>query len=136
MATYPTTVDGRDELCHAIAEHLDADQLLEVAEYGADRGWPGFTYYVDTVAFYDAHEGVIWSLLAELDPDRSGLQLAGAFPGARDVHSDAQFKTLLTLFALEYVAHAYESGDAWAVEALRDGWVVGWVKRTHPDGSS
>ena len=36
-----------------LTETLDADQLADLARYGADTGWPGMTYTADCVELYD-----------------------------------------------------------------------------------
>ena len=57
--------DVIERLEDAVKQHslLDDADLIEVAEHGADTGWDGFTYYDDTVKFYDANEDDIWELL-------------------------------------------------------------------------
>lgn len=49
-------------LTRAILRRLDRDQLEDVARHGADAGWPGFSYYHDTAAFYKAHKADILAM--------------------------------------------------------------------------
>lgn len=56
-----------NDVLAAIHEHsgIDDEQITEAGSYGADTGWPSFSYTVDCVAFYAAHERAIWKLLEE-----------------------------------------------------------------------
>jgi rubrerythrin len=85
------------------------DTLRDLAEHGADAGFPGITYYRDTAAMYDAHAEEIWDALAE-DADDMGLAhplaLVATFGGAANVHSQDQLANLLTWYMAERVAHA------------------------------
>lgn len=40
--------------------------LQDVANHGADSGFSGFTYYVDTVAFFKAHRKAIIALVEDM----------------------------------------------------------------------
>lgn len=42
------------------------ENLKDVANYGADGGWNGFTYYSDTVKFFDDNKDLIMESLKEL----------------------------------------------------------------------
>jgi len=53
-----------------IMELLDRETLLNVTNYGAQAGWPGFTYYNDTIAFFNRHKAEIRTLLKS---EASGL---------------------------------------------------------------
>jgi len=56
-----------NRLHKAVKRHsgMDNDQLIEAGEHGADAGWPGFTYYGDTVAFFKKHRALIVELVNE-----------------------------------------------------------------------
>lgn len=89
----------------------DADSTLrDIAEHGADAGYPGITYYTDTMAMYHRHEDEIWDALYE-DADNMGepnpLALIAKFGGAEHVHSDAQFANLLCWYMAERVAREF-----------------------------
>lgn len=50
-------------LSRAVIDQLGEPELLgEIARHGADAGWPGFTYYSDTCAFFDKNASEILSL--------------------------------------------------------------------------
>ena len=57
-------------LAKAVMRHskLTINEMLEVAEHGADAGWSGFTYYKETIKFARRHRD---SILAALEEDRS-----------------------------------------------------------------
>lgn len=56
-------------ITRAILRRLDREQLEDVANHGADAGWSGFTYTVDTVAFYKAHKTDILELAKQMADD-------------------------------------------------------------------
>lgn len=87
----------------------DADDTFrDIAEHGADAGYPGLTYYRDTVALYEAHEGEIWDALRE-DADDMGLAhplaLIATFGGAANVQTHHQLGNLLAWYMAERIAH-------------------------------
>ncbi len=45
------------------------DTLRDVSEHGADSGFPGFTYYTDTVSFAKRHRATILESLREFASD-------------------------------------------------------------------
>lgn len=104
----------REKLHKAIKKHsgMDDEQIIDAGQHGADAGWPGFTYYTDTVKFYDKYEDEIWELLEE-ETDSMGaenvLALIGSFGGAKNVSDAKTFKNLLSWFALEEVGRWLES---------------------------
>ena len=84
-----------------------ASVMEDVAEHGASSGFPGFTHYVDTTAFYDEYHGFIWAILGDECDDsgyESPLAIIADFTGVRTAWSDLTFKNLLAWYALEYVA--------------------------------
>ena len=87
--------------------------MRDLAEHGADAGFPGITYYTDTTAMYREHVAEIWEALNE-DADSLGepnpLAMIATFGGAANVHSDAQFANLLCWYMAERVAR--EIADA------------------------
>lgn len=87
------------------------ETLRYVAQHGADTGHPGLTYYRDTVALYEAHEGEIWDALHE-DAGEMGLDhplaLIATFGGAVNVGSQDQLANLLVWYMAERIAHRAE----------------------------
>ncbi len=84
-----------------------ADYLEDIATYGAREGFPGITYYTDTVALYDAHAQEIWDHLAEAADAhgyRHPLALVATFNGAENAWSDDQWKNLLVWHYAEAIA--------------------------------
>jgi len=59
-------------LINAVKKQLGGDKeenksmIQNVANHGADAGWPGFTYYRDTVSFYDKHKKDIVAIAEEM----------------------------------------------------------------------
>lgn len=95
--------------------------LLDIANHGADGGFPGFTYHTDTVSFFKRHHRAILAALKE-DADSLGqsiLQLVKSFRClnndyseeeiARSIYGkvsrvDTQIANALAWYALERVA--------------------------------
>lgn len=96
------------KLQEAVIEQLgDKQTLKDVDEYGAEGGYPGFTYYVDTCEFYDKNEALIWEALDQLAADygSSAIGLLSTFKASDSVNDADTFKNMLAWFALEHVAH-------------------------------
>lgn len=106
--------DVREKLHKAIKKHsgMDDDQIIDAGNHGADAGWPGFTYYTDTVKFYEKNEDTIWELLeeeADALGEKNALALIGTFGGAKNVTDGQTFKNLLSWFTLEEIGRWLES---------------------------
>ena len=69
-------------LTRAILNHLDMAELEDVARHGADAGWPGFTYYSDTGAFFQTHKADILAL-AKQDAEDMGTDMLEMIRGFR-----------------------------------------------------
>ena len=54
----------------------DAGTLSDIANNSADAGWSGFTYYTDTVAFFNANKRAILKLAEEMASDLGEDMLA------------------------------------------------------------
>lgn len=108
--------DFRKELLKAIKKQggMSEDEIKEAARFGANQGFPGFTYYRDTVKFYDKNKDLIWELLNEA-ADSMGegtvLSLIASFGGAKHVSNEETFKNLLAWFALEEIGNWLESEE-------------------------
>jgi hypothetical protein len=81
------------------------DTLRDLAKHGAEGGFPGITYYTDTVAMYEAHTDEIWDALYEDSEGTGGIPafIAG-LGGAEHVGSQTQFANLLVWYMAERVA--------------------------------
>ena len=106
--------DVHGKLLKAIKKHsnMEEDEIMQAGQHGADAGWPGFTYYTDTVKFYDKNADDIWelaNLMADDLGEKSTLEMIGKFNGAKNVSSDDTFKNLMSWFALEEIGHWLES---------------------------
>jgi len=95
-------------LYKAIKKHsgLEYESMIDAGNYGGSGGFGGFTYYTETVAFFDTNKDLIWELL-EQDADSFGydnvLAFVGSFNGANDVHDESTFKNLCAWHTLETV---------------------------------
>jgi hypothetical protein len=92
------------------------DYIDDIYEHGCVNGFPGITYYDETVAFHDQFEDIIWDMLWE-DKMELGekhiLALISHFGGAKDVGSMEQFKNLLCWYAVERVCREIvDNGEA------------------------
>jgi len=105
---WPT--ESHERLYKAIKKHgpLDDKQIKDAAEHGADAGWAGFTYYTDTVKFYDKNAKDIWELLNE-DAEQMGeenvLTLISKFRIAGTVEGQDTLANMLAWYALETIGN-------------------------------
>jgi len=95
-------------LIQAVRDHsgMDDEQIIDAGQHGADAGWPGFTYYNDTIAFYDQHEDAIYEFAADY-ADQMGYDnipsLVASFRRANDCDSVTGYKNLMAWFVLEHL---------------------------------
>ena len=85
---------------------MELETILELADHGADAGWPGLCYYNETSALYERYEKEIWEALHEDCEDGCPMALIASFNGAKNVGSDAGFRNLLVYYMAERTAHA------------------------------
>jgi len=99
------------------------DDLEDVANHGANMGFPGFTYHKETVGFFKRHKADIIKSLEESADDfgepvlkmvasfrcmegYSELEIAKVLYGRADESSEyTQIANCLAWYALETVAH-------------------------------
>lgn len=85
-----------------------SDYLEDIANYGADAGFPHMTYYADTSEIYDAFSNEIWE---QLNNDVEELGYKNVFDMMQHwnrvdmSHSDASLKCLLVWYMAERVAY-------------------------------
>jgi hypothetical protein len=80
--------------------------LRDLSEHGADTGWPGLTYYSDTVPFFERHKDAIFELLAQ-DADDQGVTIPALIASFRIADSIGDYDTFanaLAWYAAEAVA--------------------------------
>lgn len=112
MNVHDTTLK---ELREAIQRHsqMSDEELMDAGKYGADAGWPGFTYYQDTERFFDANESLIWEWLVN-EADALGYANVPAMIAdwnrADMAESSLGFKCLVSWAVLEAVGRAVEDG--------------------------
>jgi hypothetical protein len=80
------------------------DEIIQAGEYGADAGWPAFTYTQDAAGFYRDNAELIDELL-QSDAEDFGYDNVAAFVGSfkRAVMTGTVdgFANLLAWYALE-----------------------------------
>ena len=59
--------------CLVEYEKQDIGLISDVAKHGCSGGVTGITYYAETTAFHDLHQGEIWQLVRD-HADDSGLK--------------------------------------------------------------
>ena len=108
------------KLIDAVVEQIgDRDSLADAARAGADAGFCGFTYYSDTVDFYDRNKALILDLVID-QADQFGLSRVEFLKGFNCIDGDLMeneigeivygdgdsttVKNALAWFALEEVA--------------------------------
>jgi hypothetical protein len=84
------------------------EEAQDIAEHGADCGFPYITYTSDTVDIYNKFESEIWEELSQ-DAEEFGHKSVAEFVGTfrrNDMANDPdQFKNLLVWYMCEKVAH-------------------------------
>ena len=103
-----------ETLYKAIKRHsgMDKEQIIEAGEHGADAGWPGFTYYTDTVKFYDKYHDQIWELAIEEAGEfgnKNVFEMCAGFKVADSVDDVDSMKNLMAWYALEEVGRWLEN---------------------------
>ena len=104
------------ELYDIVKEHepgLDWEDFKMISENGADWGVMGFTYYADTISFYDKNERIIEDYLIEC-AEEYGVNNMFELPklGRLAVESMTDFKNWSSWFILEEVANAYSDDSS------------------------
>lgn len=113
------------KLIRSVIRQLGGKELLsDICSCGANAGFSGFTYYSDTVDFYNRNKGEIIELLNSTYDDfgyKSITEMIKAFNCLNDITDDEIGKTLygmkrqqdtqvanaLSWYALEEVARAF-----------------------------
>jgi len=84
-----------------------ADNARDIAEHGADAGYPYITYTRDTVVIFDAYADEIWNMAVE-DAESMGcknvLEMISGFGRVDMAESFDGLKNLLVWYACETVA--------------------------------
>lgn len=94
------------ELLDAIREHsgMSDDEIREAGQYGADAGWPMFTYTADGAQFTRDHAELVYDMLAEEADDMGYANIAAyvaEFGRADMADTRDGFDCLLSWWALE-----------------------------------
>ena len=104
------------DLYDAIKDHCDLEDsvMIDAANHGAASGFGGFTYYADTVKFYDENEKLIVEYLDEMADGMgfdSGFAYVASLPAIKNVGNIDQFKNLCSWIILEEVGRWVEDGN-------------------------
>lgn len=90
------------------------EQARDIAEHGADAGWPRITYTADTVKLFDRYGDEIWEMLAD-DADDQGLSvpaLIAQFQRVDMAETLPTFKNLMVWYACEKIAREIADGGS------------------------
>lgn len=83
----------------------------DIANHGADAGFPHITYTTDTVKLFDQYGDEIWEMAVNMADDMGDKNVAAMIAGFQrsDMLSTLdQFKNLMVWFACEELARDYE----------------------------
>lgn len=116
-------------LVRAVVKRVGRESLEDVANHGAAGGFPGFTYYKDTVAFFKKHRKAIVAIVERMADDfgESPVDMVAGFNclggrddrkeyvqsvcrclyGCRLTDDDTNVANALAWFALEEVARVF-----------------------------
>jgi hypothetical protein len=115
-----------NSVCKQLGED-NTDNLSDIANHGADAGFPGFTYYADTCKFFKKHRKEIVELVKNRAEDfgQSPIDFVASFVCLKDMATKEEIAKVLygrlnddtylvendlSWFVLEEVARAYEDG--------------------------
>lgn len=86
--------------------NFDKDDLRDIARYGCGNGFPGLTYYTDTVKLYDRFEDEIWERAYEYAEGMDYTSILDMLANANgaDVATGTQFKNLMVWLVAEEIA--------------------------------
>lgn len=88
------------------------DYAEDIANHGADCGYPGITYYTDTCALYNKFKDEIWEALIN-DAESYGqnvFKMIAGFSGAKNVSDVTTFENLMTWYMAERTAREITDG--------------------------
>ena len=102
-------MNGYEELYNAVKEHepsLTDDDFSMISENGADWGVMGFTYYRDTIKFYDNNRQLVENFLID-EAAEHGLKNMFELPTLErlTVETITDFKNYAAWYILKTVAH-------------------------------
>ena len=90
-----------------LTDTLDADQINDLACYGAAGGFPGLIYYCETSALYERYHDEIWGALYDDAQDfgySNPLAFVADLGGSKDVATGGQFENLVVWHMAERTA--------------------------------
>ena len=123
-------------LC-AIREHsgMEDDEIREAGEYGADTGWPEFTYTADGARFYRENDELIDALAAE-EADEMGYDDVAALVASFTRSDMAQNRDgrdcLMAWWALETAGRYHADRERLRVPRARSGLPTAETGRREP----
>lgn len=99
-----------EQMVNEIKDELGAEEdpsvIEDVANYGADAGFGGFTYMSDCIEFYDRHKDAIWEMLREVSEEfgySNPMEFVATFNRSDMLDDEDGLKNLLAWYALETV---------------------------------
>lgn len=86
------------------------DSAADIANHGADAGYPHITYTSDTVKLFDKYGDEIWEMAVQAADDMGTTvpELLASFRRKDMMESLDTFKNLMVWFACEALAQEYE----------------------------
>lgn len=84
-----------------------SENATDIAQYGADAGYGGITYYEECVELYNHFETEIWDMLTEESENfgyKNPMEFVATFNRSDMTNDPDQFKNLLVWYACERVA--------------------------------
>jgi hypothetical protein len=91
--------------------HL-SEEANDIANHGADAGYPYITYTSDTVKLFDQYGDDIWDMAVEQANDagyNNVAEMIASFKRKDMIDSLDTFKNLMVWYACEVLAHEFEN---------------------------
>ena len=108
------TTTPRHKTFKAFMKTRLADYLDDIANHGADAGYPCLTYYTDTVKLYKKYEQEIWELAtqeAEGLGRKNAFEMIADFRYAEGVTDFETMANLMVWYAAEHYAQELTNTD-------------------------
>ena len=88
-----------------------AESAYDIANHGADCGFPHITYTSDCVKLFDQFQDEIWEMAVSMAEDmgcRNVMEMVAGFKRSDMLETPDTFKNLMVWFACEELANSIE----------------------------
>jgi len=116
-----------ERLAFALISHgVPVEDFENIANYGAQNGYPAISYYFDTCEFYNSNKDDIWNYVVEQAEEfgENVFEFIGHFNGVKHVGSCHQFENLMTWYIAEKLGMLFE-----VVKSVKEKTMLEWLQQ-------